>query len=120
MGLNEVTEFVREQHLNEIGFTPVTDFHTCMNRYTGYKAYTRNEAAALNRKLAEAAAVCEQHGTSIYQVCIDVFHEICNHKREALALGLDVPPEPPFYHGDPSFSNGFTPKRRAASKQKVG
>jgi hypothetical protein len=117
-GLKDVVAFVREQHLNNIGFTPVSNFHTCTNPYTGYKAFTRPEAAKLNRALEQAKIICEQEGTCLYQVCIEVFHEITTARLEALALGLDAPPEPPFYPGDPTLTFASSFKKKPASKRK--
>lgn len=114
--LKDVVAFVREQHLNNIGFTPATNFHTCVNSYTGFPAFTRTEAAQLNRALAQVIAICEQEGTNIYQVCIDVYQEICASRLEALSLGLDAPLEPPFYHGDPTLSFASSFKKKPARK----
>jgi hypothetical protein len=114
--LKDVIAFVKEQHLNNIGFTPATNFHTCVNSYTGFPAFTRPEAAQLNRMLAEATRICEQEGTDIYQVCIDVYQEISASRLEALSLGLDAPFEPPFYQGDSSLSFTSSFKKKPARK----
>jgi hypothetical protein len=97
--INDVLAFVREQHSYNIGFTPVTNFHHCINSYTGYKAFTRNEAAKLNKQLARCKEICAQHGQCLYQICIETYHELTRRRLEAHALGVVVLPEPPFFLG---------------------
>jgi hypothetical protein len=97
--IKDVWAFVQEQHSCNIGFTPVTNFHHCINKYTGYKAFTRNEAARLNKMLARCNEICAQEGQCLYQICIETYNELTRRRLEAHALGVVILPEPPFFLG---------------------
>ncbi|MGL5889228.1 MAG: hypothetical protein ACRC3B_05050 [Bacteroidia bacterium] len=101
--LDDVRAFVLEQHSCNIGFTPVTNFHDCINSYTRYKAFTHNEAAKLNKQLARCKEICNLHDECLYQICIETYHEFTRRRLEAHALGVVVLPEPPFFLGTEAY-----------------
>lgn len=72
--VEDVQEFFRELHEEQLCFHPDDDFADYISFDTGIPLYSTDEAQRRNELLYLAFKVCETEGADIYDLCMEIFH----------------------------------------------